>query len=91
MLSDPMSDNSWKLSSVGIWINFSISVWKNKSMLYLKKKTNKKNNKTSGLVLVQMAMHSITNWPAAKIHEAKYETGYMSILVRVFVACFMFN
>ena len=38
MLSDPMSDNSWKLSSVGIWINFSISVWKNKSTLYLKTK-----------------------------------------------------
>ena len=76
-----MSDNSWKLSSVGIWINFSSSVWKNKS----------KQNKTSGLVLVQMAMHSVTNRPAAEIHEAKYETGYMSILVRVFVACFTFN
>ena len=28
---------------------------------------------------------------AAKSHVAKYETGYMSILVRVFVACFTFN
>ena len=36
MLSDPVSDNSRKLSSVGIWINFSISVWKNNTALYLK-------------------------------------------------------
>ena len=38
-------------------------------------------NRDPTVVLGQMAMHSVTNRPAAKIHEAKYETGYMSILV----------